>query len=54
MTENTPLHSANNPSAVQGFHGENFSRRFSVAPMMDWTTSHFRYLTRQLSRHALL
>lgn len=54
MTENTPLHSANNPSAVQGFHGENFSRRFSVAPMMDWTTSHFRYLARQLSRHALL
>ncbi|MEO9522687.1 tRNA dihydrouridine(20/20a) synthase DusA [Marinobacter alexandrii] len=54
MTENTPLHSANNSSAVQGFHGENFSRRFSVAPMMDWTTSHFRYLARQLSRHALL
>ncbi|WP_094191223.1 tRNA dihydrouridine(20/20a) synthase DusA [Marinobacter similis] len=54
MTENTPLHSANNSSTVQGFHGENFSRRFSVAPMMDWTTSHFRYLARQLSRHALL
>ncbi len=54
MTENTPLHSANTSSAVQGFHGENFSRRFSVAPMMDWTTSHFRYLARQLSRHALL
>ncbi|WP_138439569.1 tRNA dihydrouridine(20/20a) synthase DusA [Marinobacter alexandrii] len=54
MTENTPLHSANNSSAVQGFHSENFSRRFSVAPMMDWTTSHFRYLARQLSRHALL
>lgn len=53
MTENTPLHSAQNSSAVQGFHGENFSRRFSVAPMMDWTTSHFRYLARQLSRHAL-
>lgn len=54
MTENAPLHSANNSSAVQGFHGESFSRRFSVAPMMDWTTSHFRYLARQLSRHALL
>jgi len=52
MTENTQLQSASN--SVQGFHGENFSRRFSVAPMMDWTTSHFRYLARQLSRHALL
>ncbi|MCM0611602.1 tRNA dihydrouridine(20/20a) synthase DusA [Marinobacter sediminum] len=30
------------------------SRRFCVAPMMDWTTSHYRYLARQLSRHALL
>lgn len=54
MTENTQLQSASNSTAVQGFHGENFSRRFSVAPMMDWTTSHFRYLARQLSRHALL
>lgn len=30
------------------------SRRFSVAPMMDWTTPHFRYLARLLSRHTLL
>ena len=30
------------------------SRRFSIAPMMDWTTPHFRYLARQLSRHTLL
>lgn len=30
------------------------SRRFCVAPMMDWTTSHYRYLARQLSRHTLL
>ncbi|MDX1633382.1 MAG: tRNA dihydrouridine(20/20a) synthase DusA [Marinobacter sp.] len=30
------------------------SRRFCVAPMMDWTTSHYRYLARTLSRHALL
>ena len=30
------------------------SRRFSVAPMMDWTTPHFRYLARILSRRALL
>lgn len=30
------------------------SRRFCVAPMMDWTTPHYRYLARQLSRHTLL
>ena len=30
------------------------SRRFSVAPMMDWTDRHCRYLHRLLSRHALL
>lgn len=30
------------------------SRRFSVAPMMDWTDRHCRYLHRLLSRRALL
>ncbi|MBL3554771.1 tRNA dihydrouridine(20/20a) synthase DusA [Marinobacter sp. JB05H06] len=30
------------------------SRRFCVAPMMDWTTTHYRYLARQLSRYTLL
>ncbi|WXL27635.1 tRNA dihydrouridine(20/20a) synthase DusA [Ectopseudomonas mendocina] len=30
------------------------SRRFSVAPMMDWTDRHCRYFHRQLSQHALL
>ena len=30
------------------------SRRFSVAPMMDWTDRHCRYFLRQLSREALL
>lgn len=35
-----------NPTAI--------SRRFSVAPMMDWTDRHCRYFLRQLSRHALL
>lgn len=30
------------------------SRRFSVAPMMDWTDTHCRFFLRQLSRHALL
>ena len=30
------------------------SRRFAVAPMMDWTDRHCRFLHRQLSRNALL
>ncbi|MDP3816670.1 tRNA dihydrouridine(20/20a) synthase DusA [Pseudomonas sp.] len=30
------------------------NRRFSVAPMMDWTDRHCRYFLRQLSRHTLL
>ena len=30
------------------------SRRFCVAPMMDWTTSHYRFFARVLSRRALL
>jgi len=29
-------------------------RRFSVAPMMDWTDRHYRYLARLFSRRALL
>jgi tRNA-dihydrouridine synthase A len=29
-------------------------RRFSVAPMMDWTDRHCRFFLRQLSQHALL
>jgi tRNA-dihydrouridine synthase A len=32
----------------------NHSQRFSIAPMMDWTDRHCRYLHRQLTRHALL
>jgi tRNA-dihydrouridine synthase A len=30
------------------------ARRFVVAPMMDWTDRHCRFLHRQLTRHALL
>ncbi|TIU19566.1 MAG: tRNA dihydrouridine(20/20a) synthase DusA, partial [Mesorhizobium sp.] len=30
------------------------SRRFAVAPMMDWTDRHCRFLHRQLTRRALL
>ena len=34
--------------------GATVDRRFSVAPMMDWTDRHCRYFLRLLSRHALL
>lgn len=34
--------------------GPPVNRRFSVAPMMDWTDRHCRYFLRQLSRHTLL
>lgn len=30
------------------------NRRFSIAPMMDWTTRHYRYFARLLSRNAVL
>ncbi len=45
-----PAQTAGTPA----YAGSGPSRRFCVAPMMDWTTSHYRYLARQLSRHALL
>lgn len=31
-----------------------YSRRLSIAPMLDWTDRHFRYLARQLSQHTWL
>ena len=45
-----PMNQAPNPaSAVNPV-----ARRFSVAPMMDWTDRHCRYFLRQLSTQALL
>ncbi len=41
-------------SVVETVSTPALSRRFSVAPMMDWTTRHYRYLARILSRKALL
>jgi len=34
--------------------GSVLKRQVSVAPMMDWTDSHYRYLARLISRHTLL
>lgn len=33
---------------------DNLNRRFSIAPMMDWSDRHCRYLWRLLSKHSLL
>ncbi len=44
------MNSALHPTVVRPV----VSRRFSVAPMMDWTDRHCRFFLRQLSRHALL
>lgn len=35
-------------------HNLDFSRRLSVAPMLDWSDRDFRYLCRLISRHSLL
>ena len=45
-----PLTSASNSTRVR----PEPSRRFSVAPMMDWTDRHCRFFLRLLSRHTLL
>ena len=45
-----PLTSASNSTSVR----TEPSRRFSVAPMMDWTDRHCRFFLRLLSRHTLL
>ena len=47
------MHEVISPSTPEAT-GLSVSRRFSVAPMMDWTDRHCRYFLRQLSRHALL
>ena len=46
MVEKSATNPVNKGSAV--------SRRFSVAPMMDWTDRHCRYFLRLLSKNALL
>ncbi|MFC6668881.1 tRNA dihydrouridine(20/20a) synthase DusA [Marinobacterium aestuariivivens] len=50
QTAETPAKTAVNPVATR----DTVNRRFSVAPMMDWTDRHCRYFHRQLSRNALL
>ncbi|MBD1554249.1 tRNA dihydrouridine(20/20a) synthase DusA [Pseudomonas typographi] len=43
-----------NQQSGRANQADSVSRRFSVAPMMDWTDHHCRYFHRQLSQRALL
>ncbi|MBK1850104.1 tRNA dihydrouridine(20/20a) synthase DusA [Marinobacter sp. 1-4A] len=54
MVINSTANRAGNTATGTANTGLEPSRRFSVAPMMDWTTPHYRYLARLLSRHTLL
>lgn len=54
MFQDANIHSGIHSTSPMHVEPKEPSRRFCVAPMMDWTTSHYRYLARQLSRHALL
>lgn len=39
---------------TQGFQGVSLDRSFTVAPMMEWSDRHCRYLWRLISKHAVL
>lgn len=54
MIKDAPSEYLDNRSETHESTGPEPSRRFCVAPMMDWTTPQFRYLARLLSRHTLL
>jgi len=42
------------PNIKKSNHTLNFHRRFSIAPMMDWTDRHCRYFLRQITQQSLL
>jgi len=50
----SPLGGRGGPEAEKQSGMNDLDRRFSVAPMMDWTDRHCRYLHRLLTRRALL
>lgn len=54
MSKQSPLDIPKRSRSTAGQPGTEPSRRFCVAPMMDWTTPHYRYFARLLSRHTLL
>lgn len=54
MVENTDLEKPSKSSGKIDSAGVTIDRRFSVAPMMDWTDRHCRYFHRLLSPNTLL
>ncbi|WP_100639506.1 tRNA dihydrouridine(20/20a) synthase DusA [Marinobacter salexigens] len=54
MIKNAASENLQNHPSTPANTGLEPSRRFCVAPMMDWTTPHYRYLARLLSQHTLL
>ena len=54
MNSNTSYETTKKSATSSANPGLGPSRSFCVAPMMDWTTSHYRNLARTLSRNALL
>ena len=54
MVENGNTKTGANSAEKRPNTGGKLDRRFCVAPMMDWTTRHYRYFARLLSRHTLL
>jgi len=54
MVDISDMKAPQNQASGHANKGVEPSRRFCVAPMMDWTTPHYRYMARQLSKHALL
>ena len=54
MTDNKTANTADKPNKIKVSSGVEQSRRFCVAPMLDWTDRHCRYFHRLISQHALL
>ncbi len=54
MTNYPPIKASGDQLEQRPDSAAPLSRKFCVAPMMDWTTSHYRFLARVLSRRALL
>ena len=54
MNKNQPAENTAKTGSKADNERVSTSRRFSVAPMMDWTDSHCRSFHRLMSRHALL
>ncbi len=48
------MNSAEKKSCSPDYNKKNISRKFSVAPMLDWTDRHCRYFYRLMSKHSLL